>query len=300
MSASAPAAPSARQLDPVAARRTRERLAAQAEAPWLHGETARRLAERLVLIKQPPQRVLDWSGRAGGSAEALAQALPQASFSRVLRPGEVAAEQDAWWQRLLPGRRRVAELAETEVPAASFDMVWSAMALHWEASPEATLRQWRRALSPEGFLMFSTLGPGTLGLLRTLYRDAGWGPAMAPLVDMHDLGDMMVEAGLADPVMDQETLRLTWATPKALLAELRGLGANAAPDRCTGLRTPRWHQRLLGALAEHAGPDGRITLEFELVYGHAYQKPDPGPRVAAHTEIGLTEMRSLLRRKPGV
>jgi malonyl-CoA O-methyltransferase len=111
---------------------------------------------------------------------------------------------------------------------------------------------------------------------------------------------MMVEAGLADPVMDQETLRLTWATPKALLAELRGLGANAAPDRCTGLRTPRWHQRLLGALAEHAGPDGRITLEFELVYGHAYQKPDPGPRVAAHTEIGLTEMRSLLRRKPGV
>lgn len=300
MTDSAPATPS-RQLDPVAARRTRVRLAAQNEAPWLHGETARRLAERLVLIKQPPQRVLDWSGRAGGSTEALAQALPQATFSRVLRPGEAAAAPDAsWWQRLLPGRRRLTEVAECEVPASAYDMVWSAMALHWEPDPAGALRQWRRALAPEGFLMFSTLGPGTLGRLRTLYREAGWGTAMAPLVDMHDLGDMMVEAGLADPVMDQETLRLTWATPEALLAELRSLGANAAPDRCAGLRTPRWRQRLLGALAEQAGADGRIALEFELVYGHAFQKPDPGPRVSPNTAIGLDEMKLMLRKpRPG-
>jgi len=284
----------------VATRRTRQRLAAQAQAPWLHAESARRMAERLVLIKQPPLRVLDWSGRAGGSTEVLAQALPQAQQSRVLPAGEVTtAQTQGWWQRLLPGRRGVAEVTATAVPAASFDMVWSAMGLHWEADPPAALRQWRRALSPNGFLMFSTLGPGTLGQLRTLYRDAGWGPAMAPLVDMHDLGDMMVEAGLADPVMDQETLRLTWATPEALLAELRSLGGNADPSRWPGLRTPRWRQRLLDALTERAGPDGRIALDFELVYGHAFQKPDPGPRVATQTEIGLDEMRSLLRRKPG-
>lgn len=298
MTASAPHA-TARSLDPTAARRTRLRLVAQTEAPWLHAESARRMADRLVLIKQPPLRVLDWSGRSGGSAEVLASALPQAQMNRVLRAGESAAQGKGWWQRLLQGRRSATEIAEAAVPAASFDLVWSAMGLHWEADPLVALRQWRQALSPEGFLMFSTLGPGTLSQLRALYRDADWGPAMAPMVDMHDLGDMMVEAGLADPVMDQETLRLTWATPEALLAELRTLGGNADPARWPGLRTPRWHQRLLAALAERAGPDGRIVLDFELVYGHAFQKPDPGPRVATQTEIGLDEMRSLLRRKPG-
>lgn len=300
MTASVPHA-TTRNLDPAAARRTRLRLAAQTEAPWLHAESARRMAERLVLIRQPPLRVLDWSGRAGGSAEVLAQALPQAQHSRVRPPGEVTSAQgQGWWQRLLPGRRSVAEVAAAAVPAASFDMVWSAMGLHWEADPPAALRQWRQALSPEGFLMFSTLGPGTLGQLRALYRDAGWGPAMAPLVDMHDLGDMMVEAGLADPVMDQETLRLTWATPEALLAELRTLGGNADPARWLGLRTPRWRQRLLSALAEMTGPDGRIALDFELVYGHAFQKPDPGPRVSPNTAIGLDEMKLILRKpRPG-
>jgi len=259
------------------------------------------MADRLVFIKQPPLRVLDWSGRAGASADVLASALPKAVLSRVLRPGEATMPRDTgWWQRLLPGRSGVVEIAEDQVPAASSDMVWSAMALHWEADPLATLQRWRQALHADGFLMFSTLGPGTLGQLRTLYREAGWGTPMAPMVDMHDLGDMMVEAGLADPVMDQETLRLTWATPEALLAELRTLGGNADPARGQGLRTPRWRRRLLASLADRAGPDGRIALDFELVYGHAFQKPDPGPRVSPNTAIGLDEMKLILRKpRPG-
>ena len=57
---------------------------------------------------------------------------------------------------------------------------------------------------------------------------------------MHDLGDMLVQAGFADPVMDQEMLTLTWPDAEALLAELRALGGNADPARCAGLRTPRW------------------------------------------------------------
>jgi len=86
-------------------------------------------------------------------------------------------------------------------------------------------------------------------------------------------------------VMDQEMLRLTWATPAALLSELRGLGANAEPARHPGLRTPRWRARLEAALAERAGTDGRIALEFEIVYGHAFNPP---PRVVVTGETRLT------------
>ena len=157
-------------------------------------------------------------------------------------------------------------------------LLWANMMLHAVADPAALMQRWRRALAVDGFLMFSTLGPDTLAGLRALYRESGWGVAHAAFTDMHDLGDMLVAAGFADPVMDQERLTLTWATPEALLGELRTLGGNADPARFAGLRTPRWRARLLAALRERAAADGRIALEFELIYGHAFNPP---PRAQA-------------------
>jgi malonyl-CoA O-methyltransferase len=165
-------------------------------------------------------------------------------------------------------------------------LLWSNMALHLAADPQALFAAWHRAVAVDGFLMFSTLGTGTLTSLRSLYAAQGWGEPFAPFVDMHDLGDMLVEAGFADPVMDQETLTLTWPDGGRALDELRGLGGNMAMGRTRGLRTPRWRQRLLDALcaqAKHTA-DGRIALEFEIVYGHAF-RPLPRPRVSTETTL---------------
>jgi len=119
---------------------------------------------------------------------------------------------------------------------------------------------------------------------------------------MHDLGDMLLEAGFADPVMDQEIVTLTWADGAAALAELRTLGGNADPQRCAGLRTPRWRRRLEQALRDAAaGPDGRVRLSFEIVYGHAF-RPLARPRVEAETRLPLDELRAMVRtrsRDPG-
>jgi malonyl-CoA O-methyltransferase len=119
---------------------------------------------------------------------------------------------------------------------------------------------------------------------------------MAEFVDMHDLGDMLVHAGFADPVMDQEVIKLNWADAAAALAELRTFGVNADPRRVAGWRTPRWRQRLAEALQALAGADGRPVLSFELVYGHAF-KVAPRPRVAERTEVGLEEMRQMVRAR---
>jgi malonyl-CoA O-methyltransferase len=173
-------------------------------------------------------------------------------------------------------------------------MVWANMLLHHEAEPLTLMQRWNEALAIDGFLMFSTLGPGSLAALRDAYRTSGFGPAMAELVDMHDLGDLLLEAGFADPVMDQEIVRLTWARPEDALAELRSLGANAAPQRHAGLRTPRWQQRLLQSLAGAATTRGRIELEFEIVYGHAF-KPEPRHALAPETRIGVDELRRSLQ-----
>ncbi len=151
-------------------------------------------------------------------------------------------------------------------------------------------------LEVDGVVIFSCLGPGTLGELRRLYAKLGW-PAPTPaFVDMHDLGDMLVHAGFADPVLDQETLTLHWASAQELLAELRTLGVNAAPDRYAGLRTPRWRNRLLAELRGLAGADGRLRLSFEVAYGHAF-KAAPRIRKNDPTLVSLADMRALVRSR---
>jgi malonyl-CoA O-methyltransferase len=176
-------------------------------------------------------------------------------------------------------------------------LVWANMMLHAVADPPRTLAAWHQALAVDGFVMFSCLGPGTLRELAGLYQSLGWPAPMAEFVDMHDLGDMLVRAGFADPVMDQETLSLSWPDAPALLRELRSLGGNAAPARFAGLRTPRWHAQLLHALESlRSAHDGRIHLRFEIAYGHAF-KAAPRLALPKETRVSLETMKTLVRGK---
>jgi malonyl-CoA O-methyltransferase len=291
-----------RPVDAQALARAQGRIARSTAAPWLHAEVARRMAERLPVIRQQPETVIDWWAYAGASQALLREVYPKARLLRVeASPAAMASPRgDAPWWSAQRWRREAPPIGETAVPAAAGQLLWANMMLHALPDPAVVMHQWRRALTVEGFLMLSTLGPDTLRTLRDIYRAAGWGAAHAPFTDMHDLGDMLVQAGFADPVMDQERLTLTWATPEALLGELRSLGANADPARFAGLRTPRWRSRLLGALRERAGADGRIALEFELVYGHAFNPP-PRIKMAGETRVALDELRTMARggRRPG-
>jgi malonyl-CoA O-methyltransferase len=200
-----------------------------------------------------------------------------------------------WWSLRRFGARAETVLLPQAVPPAGADMVWANMMLHACADRHAEFAAWHRALAPEGFLMFSTLGPDTLRELRTLYEQEGWGPALYPFADMHDLGDWLVHAGFAEPVMDQELITLTWSSPQAALAELRTLGCNLHALRQAGLRTPRWRNRLLAALHGCADASGRVALSFEIVYGHAL-RPRASTRVAAVSAVSLDELRAELLR----
>ena len=276
------------------------RLARADGPPWLHQELARRMAERLPVIKQAPQTWLDWWGFTGASAQAVQAVWPQARRS-VVEPTAALAEcsrqalQSPWWAW---GRRRrqASVCLEADVPVGQSQMLWSNLNLHASTDPALTLAQWHRALAVDGFVMFSTFGPDTLRELRTVYAELDWPAPHPAYADMHDLGDLMVHAGFADPVMDQEMLQLTWSSPEALLAELRGLGGHLGPDRWPGLRTRAWRERLLQALASRADAQGRIGMSFELVYGHAYKAAPRRARGEAAI-VSLASLRSTLPKR---
>jgi malonyl-CoA O-methyltransferase len=293
----------ARRLDPVAVTAALRRLARAPEPPWLHAEVARRMAEKLQVILHQPELVIDWWSSLGAGAALLAQAYPKAQ--RVLVEPDAAwglrsraHAQRPWWTAERWTGAPVSVAIDTEVVPSGAGLVWANMMLHAVVDPTALIDQWQRLLRADGFVMFSCLGPGTLRELRTLYERLGW-PAPTPgFVDMHDFGDMLVHAGFADPVMDQETLTLRWSNPRALVAELRSLGGNTAPDRFAGLRTPRWRARLERELESLAAPDGTLGLSFEVAYGHAF-KAAPRLRAGEATTVSLDDMRAMVRSSHG-
>lgn len=288
---------------PQALARLHRRLPGTAEAPWLHQEVARRMADKLALIRREPAAWLDWWSARGGGQALLAQRYPQAA--RLVVEPTVAAQATmrtampsgplAWLRR--QPRSQVWLESDWQPAEPVPELLWANMMLHWVADPLTLLRRWHEGLAIDGVLMLSTFGPDTLAELRQLYRDLGWPAPVHDFQDMHDLGDQLVVAGFADPVMDMERLTLTWPDADALLAELRTWGGNAHPGRFTGLRTPRWRARLAQILQDRlAGADGRLALTLEIVYGHAV-RPLPRPKLAGETRVSLDDMRAMTRSR---
>lgn len=287
-------------IDPVAA--ARWHAAAPAQSPWLHEEVARRMDDRLQWIRQAPAAWCHWDAVRGGlQGHALVSTrYPQAlclvtETSPHCVPVAMQALTRPWWSpaRWSAGRPRFGLPQEGGV-----QMLWANMALHMASDPQALIAQWHRALSVDGYLMFSCLGPDTAKELHAVYAALGWPPAGHAFTDMHDWGDMLVHAGFAEPVMDMERISLSFETPQRLLQELRELGRNLHPGRFAGLRGRTWLADLHRALvARLARPEegGRLGLTFEIIYGHAF-KPVPRLRLQAESQVSLEEMRATLRQ----
>ena len=292
-------------VDPVAAARWWQGGAGlgQAGEAWLHDEVSRRMEDRLQWIRLQPQRWIHWMPTVGGlQAHArLAQHYPQAQSQVVeASPARLQAAKEVllppWWRRW---GRAVPAFQPPEPGQAQ--MVWANMLLHGSADPQRLFQQWHQALSVDGFVMFSCLGPDTLREWHAMYQQLGWPPAGSELTDMHDWGDMLIQAGFAEPVMDMERITLTYDSPEKMLQDLRSLGRNLHPQRFQALRGRQWRQTLLDAMRKHlALPDGsgRLALTFEIIYGHAL-KPVPRVPVATQTAVSLADMRSLLQQTGG-
>jgi len=273
-------------------------------AEFLHGEIAHRMLERLKLIRLSPEVILDAGCGNGRRFTELKQRYPQARLIGVDQSERFLAQARAhikppWWQRLLPfkagqGRTELilADLSRTGLAPESVDLIWSNLAIHWHCAPHDVLHEWSRVLRPNGLAFFSGWGPATAQEIRQALARADLKTQTLPLVDMHDLGDIMVEQGFADPVMDQETITLTYDHAESLLADARALGGNPNPTRRAALTTRHWRGRLLQALDEGRDTDGKLRLTLEVAYGHAWRAS-----VRRHAGEAHISLQSITRKK---
>ena len=274
------------ELDFAEVRRAFDHAAASYDAhAVLQREVCDRLLERLDFMSLQPGRVLDVGSGTGYGLAHLRTRYAEAELCALdIAPAMLTAArarlpQSTWTQRTLarltlapaPLTHLIcADMDRLPLPSGSMNLVWSSLALQWAHDLEATLKGFHRVLAPSGLLIFATFGPDTLKELRTAFAAVDEAPHVNRFIDLHDIGDMLIHAGFASPVMEMEMLTLTYADLKTLMRDLKGIGAhNAASSRRRGLLGKSAWARLEQAYQAQQ-LEGRLPATFEVIYGHAW------------------------------
>jgi malonyl-CoA O-methyltransferase len=274
------------ELDFAEVRRAFDHAAASYDAhAVLQREVCDRLLERLDFMTLQPARVLDvGTGTGYGLAHLRGRYADAELCAADIAPAMLAAArarlpQPTWAQRALQrltphasplSHLMCADMERLPLAPNSMNLVWSSLALQWAHDLEATFKGFHRVLAPGGLLMFATFGPDTLKELRAAFSAIDDAPHVNRFIDLHDIGDMLIHAGFASPVMEMEMLTLTYADLKTLMRDLKGIGAhNAAASRRRGLLGKSAWARLEQAYEAHR-LEGRLPATFEVIYGHAW------------------------------
>ncbi|GGP26185.1 malonyl-ACP O-methyltransferase BioC [Silvimonas amylolytica] len=262
-------------------------------AAVLQREVVQRMAERLEFIRIKPERVLDAGSGTGFACPVLRERYPESRLIELdLAPSmlRVARDGRAGGIRALFDRRKpvqvCGDLEALPLASNSVDLIWSSLALQWCNEPDTAFGEMLRVLKPGGLLMFATLGPDTLRELRAAFAGVDGHTHVNQFIDMHDLGDALVNSGFATPVMDMEHITLTYPELKPILADLKAIGAqNATRGRRDGMMGKTAWQRITAAY-EAFRRDGELPATYEVVYGHAW-KPDtaPGKKLADGSQV---------------
>jgi len=251
------------------------------EAAVLQDEVRERMLERLDLIRLEPKRILDAGCGTGPGSQALAGRYR----------GSHVIGLDLAHPMLLAGRKRqrlfrrwglvCGDVSALPLASRSIDMIFCNLVLQWCPDIELALREFRRVLAPGGVLMFATFGPDTLRELRAAWSQADGYNHVNAFLDMHDIGDAMLRARLAEPVMDVEHLVVNYDTARDLMRDLKAIGArNATAGRARGLTGPH-RLRAMETAYEQFRQDGRLPATYEVVYGHSW-----APHTAAAADDG--------------
>ena len=260
-------------------RQRRERAARDWERhDFLKREIADRLVDRLTDVRRTFPLALDL----GSHGDEVATALDgRPTVGQLVR-----ADLGHGFARRARGPAVVADEEFLPFAAGRFDLVLSAMNLHWVNDLPGTLIQIARILKPDGLFLGAMLGGATLWQLRQALAaaeseiDGGLSPRVSPFADLRDAAGLLQRAGFALPVADSETIEVEYESALALMRDLSRMGEG---NLVVGRRRTVTRRAVLLRAAElygerFTGPGGRVSGSFEVLFLHGWSPHASQPK----------------------
>ncbi|RFA31179.1 malonyl-[acyl-carrier protein] O-methyltransferase BioC [Alkalilimnicola ehrlichii] len=251
------------------------------EVAVLQREVGERLLGRLDLVTLQPERILDVGAGTGYAARALQKRYRKAEVIPLDIAPSMLRQAKRRGGFLRPLRCVCGDAEALPLASNSVDLVFSNFTLQWCHDLDRVFAEFQRVLRPGGLVMFSTLGPDTLTELRQSWSAVDDAVHVNAFIDMHDVGDALVRAHLAEPVMDVEHFTLTYDKVRDLMGDLKTLGAhNVSAGRRRGLTGKGALEKVYRAYERFRDAEGRLPATYEVVYGHGWgpdtlpQRPD--------------------------
>jgi len=276
-------------LDSRLIRRRFERAAKSFDdAAFVHAVTRAGLLARLQPLVVEASTVIDLGSATCSTSQALSKRFRRAHVVSVdlahamLRRGR---KHRAWFSKSSFVQATAAALPFKDQ---SVDVVFANLLLPWIDDQTQVFAEVARVLRKGGVFAFATLGPDSLLEIRRAWSQVDDNAHVNHFSDMHDLGDGLVNAGLADPVLDVDRLSVSYDNTEKLFADLTAMGGrNALRERNQSLVGKQRFRHMSDAL-QKSGTGGKITLDLELVFGHCW---GAGPRMdAADYRIDATQI----------
>jgi len=241
-------------------------------ASFLEQEIGERLLSRLEIFKLSPKTILDLGGGTGQFIEELSKRYPKADILHLdLAEGMIKNRSYLTTSTTSSKYQVCADAEYLPFKTHSIDFIFSNCVFHWCFDLRILFKELQRVLAPEGLLLFSTLGPDTLNELKSCLELMNYPKAINNFTDMHIVGDLLLQSGFSDPVMDADHITLTYSSIQTAVQELKQNGSYfVLRENPKGLSPKSFFTQLSALYQQFKTLDGKFPVSFEVVYGHAF------------------------------
>lgn len=262
----------------------------------LEQEIGRRLLERCEFQRLAPACIVDLGCGTGVASAELKRRYRDAQVIGLDCSRAMLARLRGRSKLLRPLRGVCGDLSALPLAAGSVDLLYSNLACHWAPELAVVFDELRRVLRPDGMLLFTLPGRGSLPELRRTWCESfdSDDSALPIYPDVLETGDALVRAGFREPVMDTDRITLHYRDLESLLGELEATGAALAIGGWSRWRAAA--ERLRRAF-EPLLADGRYPLSWEIVYGIAFGPQEGQPRRGRDGEVATFSVDSLLKSR---
>ena len=247
----------------------------------LQAEVCNRLLEKLEIVKISPQMILDAGTGTGSAIPALFARYKKAQVVTFDLSENMLLKAAQHGSFLRSPRAVCGDIEQLPFADNSFDLVFSSLSMQWCNDLNAALVEAKRVLKPGGLYVFTTFGPDTLKELRHSWSKVDEASHVNQFIDMHDIGDALLQDGFAEPVMEAEVLTVTYDSVDGLMRDLKAIGANVTAGASQTEQVVKGLVRKgLGGKSmlqtvrqsyEKYRQDDLLPATYEIIYGHAWK-----------------------------